>query len=269
MKTQFLERPEGKIAYEVSGAGPLVVAMPSMGDVRGEYRFLAPRMTAAGFTFVSMDMRGQGESDARWSDYSVSALGSDMVALIRKFNASRAIVIGTSMGAAAAVCAAAEAPDLIAGIVLVGPFVRNEGRNELMITLFQAMFADPWGAAFWGMYYPSLYPTRKPDDFATYLANLKANLRERGRLHALRKLLAADRVASDRALDTLKTPALVLMGSRDPDFQNPESEAQIVAQRLRSPYQMMPGAGHYPHAEMPEVVAPVMIDFAKQVTGQK
>ena len=42
MSTQYLDRETGKIAFDVTGAGPLVVCVPSMGDVRAEYRFLRP-----------------------------------------------------------------------------------------------------------------------------------------------------------------------------------------------------------------------------------
>ena len=56
-------------------------------------------------------------------------------------------------------------------------------------------------------------------------------------------------------------PTLVLMGSKDPDFKNPESEARRVAGALRGKYTMIENAGHYPHAEMPEVTGPLVIDF--------
>ena len=268
MQARFLKRGENKIAYEVTGKGSLVIGVPGMGDVRGEYRFLAKQMADAGFTFASMDVRGHGESDAKWDDYSVGPIGSDIVALIRELNAPRALITGTSMGAGAALCAAAQAPELVAGVVLIGPFVRDMGSNPLMGALFQVMFADPWGAAMWGMYFKSLYPTHKPDDFQAYLAGLKKNLREPGRLHALRKMIAASKAASDAALSQVKLPALVLMGTRDPDFKNPEAEAKIVAARARGTYQMIQGAGHYPHAEMPQVTAPLVLNFANQVMEQ-
>lgn len=266
MQTLFLERTEGKIAYDLCGAGPLVIGVPGMGDVRGEYRLLAPRLAAAGFSFANMDVRGHGETDAQWSDYSVGAIGTDIVALIRHLDAPRAIVIGTSMGAGAAVCAAAQSPELVSGLVLVGPFVRNEGGNALMTALYQLALADPWGASVWKGQYAKLYPTHKPDDFSTYLANLQTNLREPGRMHAFRKMLAADKAASDAALDTITAPTMVLMGTRDPDFKNPEAEARIVAERSKGRYKMVEGAGHYPHAEMPDTVAPDIIAFAKQYT---
>ena len=48
MKTEYLDRDEGKIAYDVTGRGSLVICVPSMGDVRAEYRFLAPDLARCG-----------------------------------------------------------------------------------------------------------------------------------------------------------------------------------------------------------------------------
>jgi hypothetical protein len=38
----YLDRSEGRVAYEVAGDGPLVVLVPGMGDLSSAYRFLAP-----------------------------------------------------------------------------------------------------------------------------------------------------------------------------------------------------------------------------------
>ena len=34
--TSYLTRPEGRVAYDIDGAGPLVVLVPGMGDLRGQ-----------------------------------------------------------------------------------------------------------------------------------------------------------------------------------------------------------------------------------------
>jgi len=39
-----LRRENGRIAYDDAGSGPLVVCIPSIGDVRAEYRFLAEQL---------------------------------------------------------------------------------------------------------------------------------------------------------------------------------------------------------------------------------
>lgn len=260
MTTQFLNRETGRIAYDDTGAGPLVLCAPSMGDVRGEYRFLAPQLAAAGYRVVTTDLRGLGESSVPWDDFSVAGVGSDMVALLRALDAGPATIVGCSMAAGAAVWAAAEAPELVAGLVLIGPFVRGNSPLSHRVA-FSALFAQPWGASAWVRYYGTLYPARKPADFAAYTAALKANLSEPGRLAVLKRMLFASKDASEERLPRVKAPALVLMGSKDPDFKQPEIEAQWVADSLRGRCQIVPDAGHYPHAEMPEVTGPAILSF--------
>ena len=34
LKTAFLARPQGRLGYDVAGAGPLVLLVPGMGDLR-------------------------------------------------------------------------------------------------------------------------------------------------------------------------------------------------------------------------------------------
>jgi alpha-beta hydrolase superfamily lysophospholipase len=88
METGFFERPEGTIAYDDSqGDGELVVMWPGMGALRREYRYLAPALVDAGFRVVTADLRGHGESSVGWSEYTLTAVGSDILALIEHLEA--------------------------------------------------------------------------------------------------------------------------------------------------------------------------------------
>jgi pimeloyl-ACP methyl ester carboxylesterase len=264
MSTQFLQTSEGSIAYEEQGSGPLVMCVPSMGDLRGEYRFLAPRLAQAGYRAISMDVRGHGESSTSWPDYSVGAIGSDILALIRHLESGPATIIGTSMAGGAGIWAAAEAPELVSGLVLVDAFYRGTSKWQEKL-LFYPLFSRPWGPAMWLSYYKTLYPTRSPDDFTRYTQDLKANLSQPGRMESVVKMLFASKEASEKRLPGVKAPALVLMGSKDRDFKDPEGEAKVLADRLGAPYTMIVDAGHYPHAEMPEVTAPLVIAFLQSL----
>jgi pimeloyl-ACP methyl ester carboxylesterase len=82
-------------------------------------------------------------------------------------------------------------------------------------------------------------------------------------------MIKASKSASEQRLASMKVPGLVIMGSKDPDFKSPEAEAQWVAKSLNSTYKMLPGAGHYPHAEMPELTAPLVIDFIRSLEQRK
>src|SRR5574340_974189 len=103
MTTQYMKQNNGLIAYEVAGEGPLVVCVPSLGDVRGQFRFLAPQLITAGYRVAVMDVRGHGESSTAWDDFSVAGIGADILALIRELESGSAVVIGSSMASGAAV----------------------------------------------------------------------------------------------------------------------------------------------------------------------
>ena len=61
--------PHRRIAYDLTGAGPLVICLPGLGDLRSVYRFLAPALAEVGFRVATMDLRGHGESDTTYDAY--------------------------------------------------------------------------------------------------------------------------------------------------------------------------------------------------------
>jgi pimeloyl-ACP methyl ester carboxylesterase len=264
MTTQYLQLRDGKIAYEESGSRPLVVCVPGMGDLRGEYRYLAPQLVSAGYRVVSLDVRGHGETSPTWPDYTVGAVGSDVLALIRALDAGPAIVVGTSMAAGAAVWAAVEAPELVSGLVLIGPAVHGD-LSALNKLLYGSLFLRPWGPALWLSYFSSLFPTNPPSDYPQYSARLRANLREPGRVEALKRMVFASKAASEKRLGQVSVPALVIMGGKDRDFKDPEAEARWVAQRVHARYVMAPDAGHYPHVEYPELAGRLVLGFLQEL----
>jgi pimeloyl-ACP methyl ester carboxylesterase len=267
MATQYLQLKDGKIAYEESGSGPLVVCVPGMGDLRGEYRYLAPQLVAAGYRVVSLDVRGHGETSPSWPDYTVGAVGSDVLALIRSLDAGPAIVVGTSMAAGAAVWAAVEAPEWVSGLVLIGPAVHGD-LSALNKLLYGSLFMRPWGPSVWLSYFSSLFPSNPPADYSEYSARLRANLRETGRMEALQRMIFASKAASEERLSKVSVPALVIMGGKDRDFKDPEAEARWVAQRVHARYEMVPDSGHYPHVEFPELAVPLVLGFLQELPVQ-
>jgi pimeloyl-ACP methyl ester carboxylesterase len=79
-------------------------------------------------------------------------------------------------------------------------------------------------------------------------------------------MLLARKDASDVRLERVTAPTLVLMGTRDPDFPDPEKEAALVAERAHGTAQMIQGAGHYPHAEMPDITSERVIAFLQEIS---
>lgn len=265
--TRYLERPEGRIAFDVVGEGPLVVCAPGMGDLRSVYRFLAPELAAAGFRVATMDLRGHGESDATFTTYDDVAAGTDLLAVAEHLGGP-AVLVGNSMAAGGAVWAAAERPDLVAGLVLIGPFVRNAPVGRGAALAFRLGLLRPWGPAAWNAWYAKLYPGRPPADLAEHRARIRESLRRPGRWRAFIATSRTSHAPAEARLGEVRAPSLVVMGERDPDFRDPAAEAAWIAERLRGEVLLVPGAGHYPQAEAPDVVGPAVVRFVARAHGR-
>jgi pimeloyl-ACP methyl ester carboxylesterase len=265
MLTKFFKRPEGILAYsDYETDGELVLMLPGMGALRSEYRFLAPKLSEAGYHAVTVDLRGQGESSVPWESYDVPSVGGDILALIDYLNIGPAHVIGTSFAPASIVWAAVERPDQIRSLVLISPFVRTAKINPIMLALFWLMMNNPWRVRTWAMYYGTLFPSQKPADFQDYLKQLRKNLAERGRFNAVKRLGSSSRQPSAERLKRVKAPTIVIMGTKDPDFPDPAAEGRIIADQTGGKLALIEGAGHYPQTEMPENTTQIVIDFLKR-----
>lgn len=257
----------GTLAYDDQGQGPLVILAPGLGDLRQEYRFLAPRLVDAGYRVVTVDLRGHGESSVGWPSYSRKASASDLLALIDHLAAGSATLVGNSFAAAPAVWAAAERPEAVDGLVLIGPFVLPQPDKPLQRALIRALFSGPWKVAAWSWYYGTLFPTAKPADFEEYRTALSANLAEPGRFEAVRSMMLSSEPDIAERLGDVKAPSLVMMGTKDPDFGDPADEARRLAERLGGDVALIDGAGHYPHTEMPEESARLVVEFLERHRG--
>ncbi|UCH25969.1 MAG: alpha/beta hydrolase [Trueperaceae bacterium] len=264
-ETEYLKRPNGTLAFDDSGgSGEPVIMIPGIGDLRSEYRFLAPELQRAGYRVITLDLRGHGESSAVWPEYNVEAVAGDILALIDHLQAEPATVIGTSFAPAAALWAAAEAPDKIRRLVLISSHLEAAGQTfseKAQNALLKLLISSPWKARLWETFYASWYPSEKPQDFDDYLAKLRANIREPGRFEAIKTLLFADRDGLAERLAKVNTPALIVMGTRDNHFKDPAVEAERIAAKISGQVRLIDGAGHYPHAEMPSQTAPAVLDF--------
>lgn len=266
----MLDRPNGKIAYTIHGVGStLVIAMPGMGDTQNQYRYLTPILVDAGYQVATIDLRGHGNSSLVWPDYSSAANGSDVVALIDELGAKNVILVGNSIGGAMSVWVAAERPDVINGIVMVNPFVEDGEMKWIERIMFKALFAKPWGKSSWLKFYKSNYPSQKPEDFDSHLVEIKEMLSRPGGYDAFRATIWSSHAKAATRIPEVKAPVMVIFGSKDPDYKDPQAEMEKLQKMFDAQALMIEGAGHYPHAEFPEITNPAIIDYIKGITHDK
>jgi len=272
--TEFLDIEGGRIAYDVTGEGPLIVLSHGLGDRRQAFRFLVPELVRAGYRVAAADMRGHGESSlGDWKSISRTDVAGDLIALIRHLGGP-AVIVGHSLSGGAATIAAATEPDLVHGVVELGPFtrkvqydlggllrVRRYRRGTLLLggVLALRSLKD------WLRYLDLAYPS-KPADYDAYRAALRAKLSEPGRMAELLKTMKTSPADAGDALPRISCPALVIMGTEDPDWAYPQAEAEGIVAAMPSgagTIAMIEGAGHYPHAQTPDEVARLTVSFLR------
>ena len=266
--TRFLELPDGRLAYDDSGDGPLIVATPAMLDLRSELRLLVPLLVEAGFRVVTIDQRGMGETSGEWPAYGSIPLARDLMALIRHLDAGPATIYGTSNGAAAGVYVAAEASELVRGLVLVAPFVRDATMSWIQRRLRDVMRVPFLTLPIYVSYYPKWEPRQpRTPDFDEHVAKLEGNLSQPSRRGVIRAYMfqQSHREAEAR-LGKVTVPSLVIMGTGDVDWPDAVAEANWIASQLDSELVLLDGAGHHPHVEYPVEVAQAVMAFEERLS---
>lgn len=254
---------EGKISFEDTGGnGVPVICAPGMGDLRSVYRFVTGDLKGRGYRVITMDLRGMGDSTVEWRDYSESSIALDILSLINQLDLKSVILMGNSISAGASVIVATQHPEIISKVVLISPFARNVSIPWFKVFLFRLALARPWGISVWTNYQSSrLYPSIKPPDMETYTLSVKSMLRQRGRMKAFQKMAATNHTKAEDNIEHLNVPAMIVMGSKDPDFPDPRKELDWYVARTGARSVMIEGAGHYPQAEYPEKFIACLTDF--------
>jgi pimeloyl-ACP methyl ester carboxylesterase len=269
--TEQLQIGGNSLAYEVTGNGPLVVLAHGIGDSRHAYRFVAPALAEAGYRVAAVDILGCGESSLGWDGYSRTDIAGDLVTLVRHLGGP-AVIIGHSISGGAATIAAATAPELVTGVIELAPFTRDQSFaiGELLrvaryrtgtMRLGRAMVFGSRSA--WMSYLDLAYPT-KPADWAAESARIDATLAEPGRMKALQAMCKANPKDAGAQLGHVRCPVLVVEGDTDPDWADPRAQGELIVGDLADGLgrlEVLPGVGHYPHAQAPEAVVALALPF--------
>lgn len=268
MSVQHIQTDGGSLAVEISGTGPLIICSPGMGDTRDAYNPLASQLVAQGHTVALMDNRGHGDSSTDFDRYGDEATADDFLTIIQHLGRNTAILAGDSFAGGAATIAAGKRPDLVAGIILLGAFLRNGmGGGAISTWITPALFYRPYGPMVWEMFSKGLWPGLGEEGAAKRAKDSRALLTRPGRWAAFQKTVAGcDHRTVTPWLSKVQCPVLVLMGDKDPDWSKPLEESQWIASNFKDVENVaVEGAGHAPMLEKPEFVGEKVIAFTQRV----
>lgn len=268
------------------GEGPLVLLLHGFPMYWWTWRRLLPQLAEMGYRAVAVDMRGYGGSDHPPRGYDLFTLSRDTEGIIRSLGESRATVIGHDMGAMVAWTLAAFSPsivDRLAAISMPHParmrsaLIRDRSQMAAMSYLvgFQRPFiperqmeADHaiWVEEFLREW--SADPSWPHEEESRYF---RAAFQIPHTAHcaleyyrwAVRSIPRGDgrKFVSDISERRIVSPVLHIHGGADRTIL-PRS-ADGSAEFVDGPYawRSLPGVGHFPHEEAPELVNSMLIDW--------
>ncbi len=275
-----------RIEYTVMGTGQPLVLIHGFGASIGHWRKNIPVLAAAGYQVFALDLLGFGGSDKAVIEYNMELWAE----LLKDFHNAHiqtpAIFIGNSIGALLSLILLTEYSEIAAGGVLINsagglshrPHELNPVLRVVMAT-FNKLVANPVTGKFVfnrirqkSQIRRTLYQVYSDRNAVTdelvdllYLPSCDPGAQE-----VFASILTAPPGPSpEELLPKLKFPLLVIWGAEDP--WTPITGANIYEAARENGQDIkivpIPGAGHCPHDEVPDIVNSEIINWLKQVIG--
>lgn len=264
------ERRGGRLFYERWGNGrPPLVFVHGNGCTHDDWE---PQVEffRARHEVVTPDLRGHGASADAPGPYDIETLAADVVGLLEQLNLPPALLIGHSMGCRVVLQAHLDAPERVAGLVLVDGSrmgqgdpaaaeagVRREiervGFAEVIRGLFTAHFLETSDAT-----------------LRDRIVRRAATFPERVGAPLLPSFVGWDARAMDQALSRVAAPLLIIQST----YMNTDMVRVPIRPGISTPWlelvrrhvpeariEIVPGVGHFTMLEAPSVVNRVLAAF--------
>ena len=266
-----------RLAVADAGAGPAVILLHGWPVTSSHWRLAVPALTAAGFRAICADLRGQSASVGPGT-FAKEELARDVVALAERLGLNRFALAGHDWGGTVAYLVAADHDERVAALVVEeellpgcresvpepgrahypdwhGPLLRAPGLAEALVTgreeafhrAFLRQSAGPMGLpAEAERAYLDAY--RGPAALAASLGYYRTATQD------------AEDIAA-RADPPLRVPVLTIGGEY---AMGTAVKWCLAARAVDVRHLEVPGAGHYPAEQRPDLVAPALVAFLSE-----
>jgi pimeloyl-ACP methyl ester carboxylesterase len=264
-----------QLYYERTGAGaPPLVFVHGFGCAHEDWQPQVEAFSPRHMT-ISCDLRGHGESPGEPESCSIETYGADVAALLRALNLGGAVLVGHSMGTRVVLQACLDAPDRVAGLVLVdGSFMAAAGERaeeDARRAIAAAGFAGFAGGLFEQMFFA-------PSATADRIRARAARLPEAVGAALFPRMVRWDARTMAAALGRVGVPLLVIQSTTlTPERRRvpltPGANTPFLELiRSRAPHaqiEIVPGVAHFTMLEAPDAVNRLLADFVARVAAAR
>jgi pimeloyl-ACP methyl ester carboxylesterase len=263
-----------QIFVRQTGTGPDVVLLHGLGDSSIGWQFIEPGLVQAGFRVTVWDALGAGRSEKPAAgDYRIQAHVNRLVEMLDALEIREAVLVGHSLGGSAALLLAERNPERVRALCVIDPAAYRAGA-----TGGRWLWSTPLLPETVLCLLPSCTLTRigLKQNFHNHGAISQEledmYLREARREGAVRAFIAQERQVIppdpekwEQAHRMIQRRTLVLWGGEDKLI--PLSQGQRLTNDVAgSTLVVLPGVGHSPHLEAPQLVLDQLVPFLGKVS---
>lgn len=257
--------------YEEAGSGEAVVFLHGYTGSTMDWAHQIS-LLAKDYRIVALDFRGHGRSSdpEGEQDYSIPIFSNDLYELLKMLSLGACCLVGHSMGGFTALQFTLDHPDMVRALVLVdtssGDYDVAPGYADLRKRLDELAFEEGLDAAF---EYDAAHNPVRIERFRRHpeqreIARRKVlNTSVNGYVYVARSF-GKWKPVTDR-LKEIHAPTLIFWGEEDAPFLRP---SRLLNESIEgSKLVVVPGAGHSPHEEAPDLFNRELRAFIERVYG--
>jgi pimeloyl-ACP methyl ester carboxylesterase len=235
-----------------SGAGVPVVFLHGYTDSWRSFEPVLPHLPGS-IRALCLTQRGHGESDKPAAGYAMRDFAADVAAFMDALGIDRAVVAGHSMGTAVALRFAADRPERVLGLALMGAFFSPRA-NAVVRELWDSAVSyitDPVAPAFAHDFQQGTMARPAPAGFLDMVTGESLKVPARVWREALKGQLQSE-ISGELA--RIRVPVLLQWGERETLIPHQEQEA-LLSLLPDARLITYPEAGHGVHWDEPAGVA--------------
>lgn len=270
----YLDLQDRRLFYDRQGAGePALVFVhgyacdhtdwqPQIGAFQGHHQV------------VACDLPGHGASDAHPVESSMETFGADVAALLNALDVSPAVLVGHSMGCRVVIQAYLNAPDRVAGLILVDGSWIGQGDPQALEQQTRQIMTEMGYDTMARQLFGEMFLDGADEGLKQRLIERATKLPEAVSIPLFARLVAWDAGQMEAALSRVTVPLFLLQSTylnadrvRVPIRPGDDIPWFDVARRQAPHVQIdfISDVGHFPMLEVPDAVNQSIAAFTSQL----